>query len=142
MTEHIVSFHKNAGDMARSSANTASPEQSASPGTCVDAEPFALQVLDESMSPEFWKGCIIVVDPTGVATDGSYVLAIDPVATQQDAEEAAYVFRQLRKFDDGGWYLTALQGNTDTSSIANLEQSIVGVIVQRAGTRRHHRKHY
>jgi len=45
------------------------------PSTCTEAETFVLQVLDDSMEPEFAKHCMIVIDPTGHARDGSYVLA-------------------------------------------------------------------
>ena len=30
---------------------------------CASAEPFALQVLGNSMSPEFSEGCVVIVDP-------------------------------------------------------------------------------
>ena len=33
---------------------------------CSAAEPFALQVLGDSMQPEFNNGVVIVVDPEGV----------------------------------------------------------------------------
>ena len=36
------------------------------PSTCVEGEPFALRVLDDSMQPEFRRGCVIVIDPTAV----------------------------------------------------------------------------
>ena len=35
----------------------------APPTTCIEAEPFALRVTDDSMEPEFAAGCIIIVDP-------------------------------------------------------------------------------
>ena len=34
-------------------------------GSCSENEPYALQVIDDSMEPEFAKGCVIVIDPTG-----------------------------------------------------------------------------
>jgi DNA polymerase V len=42
---------------------------------CSGAEPFALMVLGDSMAPEFVEGEVIVVEPEGLATDGSYVIA-------------------------------------------------------------------
>ena len=45
------------------------------PATCVEAEPFALRVTDDSMEPEFAAGCVIVVDPTGRVRDGAFVVA-------------------------------------------------------------------
>ena len=57
------------------------------PSTCIEAEPFALRVTDDSMAPEFHEGCVIIVDPTGHARDGAFVLA---------EHEGGYIFRQLR----------------------------------------------
>jgi len=105
------------------------------PATCKEAEPYALRVLDNSMEPEFRKGCIIVIDPTGRATDGSYVLA----STAPDEE---MVFRQLCKSEHGTWELYALNPDyPETTTLANLD-GIMGVIVQRAGVRRKYHKHY
>ena len=42
---------------------------------CSSAEPFALMVLGDSMEPEFVEGEVILIEPEGLATDGSYVLA-------------------------------------------------------------------
>ena len=102
------------------------------PTTCTDAEPFALRVLDDSMEPEFKAGCIIIVDPTGRATDGSYVLA---------EKTSDMLFRQLKQNTDG-WSLAPLNeqyASTDTA--ADLSE-IAGVIVQRAGARRSYHKSY
>ena len=105
------------------------------PATCKEAEPFALRVLDDSMQPEFRSGCIIVIDPTGRATDGSFVLA-------NSASEEGPVFRQLCKSNDGTWMLRALNENyPETESLENLD-AVEGVIVQRAGVRRSYHKHY
>ncbi|MFK5969461.1 MAG: S24 family peptidase, partial [Candidatus Marithrix sp.] len=49
-------------------------------------EPFALQVLGDSMLPEFKEGHIIIIEPDGVIESGSYVLAM---------HEEEYIFRQL-----------------------------------------------
>ena len=105
------------------------------PATCKEAEPFALRVLDDTMQPEFRSGCIIVIDPTGRATDGSYVLA-------STTPDEGPVFRQLRKDDRGGWKLCALNRDyPETITLKNLD-GIMGVIVQRAGVRRSYHKHY
>ena len=105
------------------------------PATCKEAEPFALRVLDDTMQPEFRSGCIIVIDPTGRASDGSYVLA-------STSPDEGPIFRQLRKSDHDGWILCALNENyPETISINNLD-GIIGVIVQRAGIRRKYHKHY
>ena len=46
-----------------------------SPSDCSGAESFALMVLGDSMAPEFVEGEVIVVEPEGLARDGSFVVA-------------------------------------------------------------------
>ena len=99
-------------------------------GSC-GAEPFALRVIGDSMSPEFKDGCIIIIDPDGVISDGSYVLA---------RHNDEYIFRQL-VFGDGRYYLKTLQDGHETIEIQDL-RPVEGVIVQQAGRRRADRKHY
>ncbi len=111
----------------------------AEPSTCIEAEPYALRVLDDSMEPEFKRGCIIVIDPTGHARDGSYVLARE-FSTVARTDTDGYVFRQLRGDAETGWFLQPLNlaypaASTDLNDIA-------GVIVQRAGVRRRYHKRY
>lgn len=98
---------------------------------CTSDELFALQVLGDSMSPEFDNGCIIVIDPAGVIQNGSFVLA---------EVNGEHIFRQLLVQEDR-FYLKPMKSNYDTIEIANLKP-IAGVIVQKAGTRRKDRKHY
>jgi len=100
-------------------------------GGCAGSEPFALQVLGDSMAPEFEHGCIIIVDPGGVVEDGCYVVA-------EHAGE--YIFRQLC-IEAGRWRLVALQEGHETVEIPGPE-AIKGVVVQKAGRRRRDRKHY
>jgi len=121
-------------------APSAPDESRLEPSTCKEAEPFALRVLDDSMQPEFRSGCIIVIDPTGRATDGSFVLA-DLSSASRSLDEGP-VFRQLRKDAAGGWMLCALNEKyTETTALQDLS-GITGVIVQRAGVRRRYHKHY
>ena len=40
---------------------------------CGSSEPYALQVTDNSMEPEFPKDCIVIVDPSGSCVDGQYI---------------------------------------------------------------------
>ncbi|RRQ19962.1 S24 family peptidase [Thiohalobacter thiocyanaticus] len=101
-------------------------------GSCGEAELFALQVLDDSMEPEFAKGCIIIIDPSGVVQNGSFVLA--------RLEGDDLIFRQLLVQDDR-YYLKPMRSSYETLEIDGLHQ-ISGVIVQRAGTRRSYHKHY
>ena len=98
---------------------------------CSASEPFALRVLGDSMAPEFKHGVIILVDPSAVVDDGSYVVA---------RHEEEYLFRQLR-IEEGRHYLVALQEDHRRLEIQGI-QDIVGVVVQRAGRRRSERKHY
>ena len=126
------------------------------PSTCTEAETFVLQVLDDSMEPEFAKHCMIVIDPTGHARDGSYVLAQRPQKTEtnaaiedvQNAESTAsaqveqYHFRQLRRIDEQSWRLCSLNTAYPSEATPSDLREIVGVIVQRAGTRRRYHKRY
>ena len=100
-------------------------------GGCASDEPFALQVLGDSMEPEFENGCIIVIDPAGVIQNGCFVLA---------EINGEYIFRQLLVQEDR-LYLKPMKSNYDVLEIRNLKP-IAGVIVQKAGTRRSQHKRY
>jgi SOS-response transcriptional repressor LexA len=100
--------------------------------SCAESEPFALRVLGDSMEPEFRDGCIIIIDPTGAARAGSFVLA-------RQGEE--YIFRQLAEAG-GVFYLTALNKTYPDLPLANGLRDVHGVVVQRAGTRRREHKRY
>jgi len=100
--------------------------------SCGEAELFALQVIDDSMEPEFAKGCIIIIDPSGVVRNGSFVFAQLP--------DGDYIFRQLLIQEDRYW-LKAMRTGYEDIEIPGLD-AIKGVIVQRAGTRRGYHKHY
>ena len=104
----------------------------ASDSSCSESEPFALQALDDSMEPEFATGCIIIIDPTGLANDGAYVFAKD------NGDE--YIFRQLR-IVEGRYYLSPLNDLYETFEIKSLKQ-VEGVITQRAGKKRSYHKNY
>ncbi|MBT6786684.1 MAG: S24 family peptidase, partial [Acidiferrobacteraceae bacterium] len=43
--------------------------------SCASNEPFALQVLGDSMAPEFKDGCVVIVEPGGSVCDGAFVVA-------------------------------------------------------------------
>lgn len=87
---------------------------------CAGAEPYALMVLGDSMLPEFAEGEIIVIEPEGLATDGSYVIAY---------ANDEYIFRQLKRHDEG-WMLKPLNPLYPNLPIASLD-SVKGVIVQK-----------
>jgi DNA polymerase V len=89
--------------------------------SCSSAEPFALMVLGDSMEPEFLEGEVILIEPEGLATDGSFVLA------QLDGE---WIFRQLARHA-GGWRLQALNPAYPAADIPDLA-AVKGVIIQKS----------
>ena len=40
---------------------------------CGASEPYALQVTDDSMEPEFSNNCIVIIDPVGQCYHGQFV---------------------------------------------------------------------
>lgn len=96
---------------------------------CEESEPYALQVTDDSMEPEFPSGCIIIIEPALDCRDGQFV-----VAEYDDV-------RWFRQFvvHDGVRYLAALN---DTYPSIELEKdyAILGIITQRNVKRKI--KHY
>jgi len=103
-------------------------------GGCGSSEPFALQVTDNSMEPEFKAGCIIIIDPAGVIEHGCYVLA---------SVENGYIFRQLLKENDR-YFIQPLHEDYLHERREIALEAIQGVIVQQAGStgRRADRKRY
>jgi SOS-response transcriptional repressor LexA len=93
---------------------------------CSGSESFALMVLGDSMAPEFAHGDI-VIEPDGLAADGSFVLALC-------GDE--WIFRQLRRRGDG-WHLQALNPAYAGVDLPDLS-AVHGVIIQksRPGRRR------
>ena len=79
-------------------------------GACSGAESFALMVLGDSMAPEFAEGDVIVIEPEGLATDGSFVLA------QHGGE---WIFRQLVAAGDA-WRLRPLNPAYPTLDLPDL----------------------
>ena len=88
---------------------------------CGGGESFALCVLGQSMTPEFAEGEIIIIEPEGLAREGSYVLA-------WHADE--WTFRQLRR-RDAGWCLHALNPAFADMALDDLS-AVRGVIIQKA----------
>lgn len=101
---------------------------------CGSSEPFVLQVIDNSMEPEFKKGCMIVIDPDGVVQHLCYVLAM---------VENGYIFRQL-SIESGRYFLQPLHEEYLHEKREVAQDAIKGVIVQQAGAtgRRKDRKTY
>ncbi len=102
-------------------------ESGAAGSDCESEEAFALMVLGDSMLPEFVEGEIIVVEPEGLARDGSYVVA------QHEGEP---ILRQLQRREDG-WWLHPLNPRYADAAIAGIE-AVRGVVIQksRPGSRR------
>lgn len=94
---------------------------------CSGAESFALMVLGDAMTPEFEEGEVIVIEPEGLATDGSFVLA---------HANGEWIFRQLRASGDG-WALHALAPDYPAIPLESLA-AVRGVVIQksRPGRRR------
>lgn len=87
---------------------------------CSSGEPYALLVLGDSMLPEFEDGEVIVVEPEGLARDGSYVVAY---------HNNEYTFRQLFS-RDGKWFLQPLNDLYPTEEISGME-AVKGVVIQK-----------
>lgn len=88
---------------------------------CGSGEVFALRVLGTAMLPEFEEGDIIVVEPEGLATSGSFVVA-------QCAGE--WHFRQLQR-DAAGWFLVALDATLPVLRLDSLA-AVRGVVIQKS----------
>ena len=103
-------------------------------GGCASSEPFALQVTDNSMEPEFKKDCIIIIDPGGVIEHEAYVFA---------QVENGYIFRQL-VIENGVHYLQPLHEDYMHEKRPIAVDAIKGVIVSQSGTKgkRSERKNY
>lgn len=101
---------------------------------CANSEPFALQVTDNSMEPEFKRGCIIIIDPNGVIEHGAYVFA---------QVENGYIFRQLM-IEDNVHYIQPLHEDYMHEKRRIDVEAIKGVIVSQAGAtgKRTDRKKY
>ncbi len=89
--------------------------------SCAGGESFALMVLGHSMAPEFNEGEIIIIEPEGLARDGSFVLA---------HHNNEWIFRQLLG-GSGQWHLHALNPAFADQALADLS-AVRGVIIQKA----------
>jgi len=90
-------------------------------GECAGAEAFALMVLGDAMAPEFVEGEIIIVEPAGHATDGSFVIA------QVGGE---WTLRQLAR-NGAHWQLRALNPAYPANDLVDLAP-IRGVVIQKS----------
>lgn len=94
--------------------------------SCSSSEPFALQVIGDSMEPEFPDGAIVLVEPADWCQNGMYVMAM---------VEGVRWFRQYLK-DTRGERLVALNDLYPPIDLSGLEWNMEGIIMQRT-LRRH-----
>ncbi len=99
---------------------------------CAGSEPYALMVLGDSMLPEFEEGEIIVVEPSGLVKDGSFVVAY---------VNDEYIFRQIVQRDDG-WMLKALNPLYGNIPVGGIEVARGVVIMKKRPGRRSEQKRY
>jgi len=90
--------------------------------SCSEQEPFALQVLGNSMEPEFPENCIIIIEPFEKKIPDSYVFA---------EIEGSKWFRQYKKDDDGREYLYACNDTYPDMGLEGANWKILGIIRQR-----------
>lgn len=87
---------------------------------CGSSEPYALQVTDDSMEPEFPKDCIVLVDPSAVCKNNQYIFV------EYDG------VRWFRKFViiDNQKYLIPENSNYPEIKLDN-SYDVIGIIVQK-----------
>ncbi len=91
-------------------------------GGCSSKEPFALQVLGDSMEPEFPDKCIIMIAPAEVCPNHSYVFV--------EVEHERW-FRQYVKDEKGIEWLVAENEIYPKIELTELKWKLHGVITQR-----------
>ncbi|MBI4808973.1 MAG: S24 family peptidase [Nitrosomonadales bacterium] len=89
---------------------------------CSGNELVALMVLGDSMEPEFIEGEILVIEMGRPAKDGSFVVA--------EVAKEDFIFRQLKRDEQGGWLLHALNPAYPDTAISNLD-GIKGVVTHK-----------
>lgn len=89
--------------------------------SCSSKEPFALQVLGNSMEPEFPDKCMIIIEPSDWCQSGMYVMAM---------VEGERWFRQYIK-DAAGERLVAVNELYPDIPLEALEWKPEGIIMQR-----------
>ena len=100
---------------------------------CAWREPFALQVVDDSMEPEFPDKCIVIIDHADRCSDGMYVFV---------EVEGVRWFRQYRVDETGREWLIALNGLYPEIDLTGLEWKVMGIIIQRNVRRKIKHYHY
>ena len=100
----------------------AAPAEHEFTSNCDGGEVVALMVLGDSMEPEFIEGEILVIEMSGLAEEGSFVVA--------EVAKEDFIFRQLMRDGGDGWQLRALNPAYPDIVIPGLG-SIKGVVTQK-----------
>ncbi|MCU7879141.1 MAG: S24 family peptidase [Candidatus Thiodiazotropha sp. (ex Lucinoma aequizonata)] len=88
---------------------------------CSYNELYPLQVLDDSMEPEFPAKCLIVIEPSDVCATGAFVVA--------EAKGERW-FRQYISEGDSRKRLVALNTEYPDIELNEGEYKIIGIILQ------------
>lgn len=115
------------------------------PTTCSSSELFALQILDDSMAPEFNPGHIVVIDSAARLVAGAYVLirCVEKRAENVKAElDPGWIIRRWCPVNEQQVILETLSSDWVNEQVNSCDVEIHGVVVQRAGRRRSERRHY
>ncbi len=106
--------------------SASAPADEPAGSNCDDKSVAALMVLGDSMEPEFAEGEIIVIQMGAQPTEGMYVIA--------EVAKEDFIFRQLRRDEQGGWLLRALNPAWPDTPIPGLE-IVRGVITHKRNAR-------
>ena len=87
---------------------------------CGSSEPYALQVTDNSMEPEFPKDCIVIIDPSGSCVDGQYIFV---------EYDGVRWFRRFKIINQEK-YLLALNDEYPEIKLDN-SYDVIGIIIQK-----------
>lgn len=116
--------------------------EDALPTTCSSSELLALQVLDDSMAPEFNSGHIVVIDSSARLAPGAYVLISQSHVHQPTVSFTDWIIRRWNPVDAQQVILETLSADWANERVNVCDVDIQGVVVQRAGRRRAERRHY